>query len=103
VALPPDRAFALFTERTIGDAEALEREIERCRLDGWAAAVGEREPDLAAVAAPVYGSRGELAAIVGVQGPVSRFDAGARARAVEVLVGVTGELSARLGWSGGNA
>jgi IclR family acetate operon transcriptional repressor len=36
-------------------------------------AVGEREPDLNAVAAPVFDGAGELAAIMGVQGPSSRF------------------------------
>ena len=34
---------------------------------------GEREPDLNAVAVPVFGEPGELIAILGVQGPESRF------------------------------
>ena len=68
VALPPGRLQA-FTERTIVDRAALAREVERVREQGWAQAIGEREDDLNAVAAPVRGSRGELAAVLGIQGP----------------------------------
>ncbi len=100
VPLPSGRLTG-YTERTVTDPEALAREVERCRELGWAAAVGEREPDLAAIAAPVHGSRGELAAILGLQGPAGRFDEGARRRAVAALTRAAAELSARLGWPGG--
>ena len=57
-----------YTERTITDADALDAELERsaARLG---AGDGEREDDLDAVAAPVPGRPGELAAILGIQGP----------------------------------
>ena len=45
------------------------------------------------------GSRGELAAILGVQGPMARFDAAARAGVLEQLLAATASLSARLGWA----
>ena len=45
-----------------------------CARSGWARAAGEREQHLNAIAAPVFGARGELAAIVGVQGPDTRFE-----------------------------
>ncbi len=51
------------------------------RERGYAEAVGEREPDLAALAAPVFGRAGALVAIVGLQGPDSRLTT-ARRRAV---------------------
>ena len=47
-----------FTERTITDPAALEDELERVRAQGWAESVGEREPDLNALAAPVFGRGG---------------------------------------------
>ncbi len=53
---------------------------------GWARAVGEREEHLNAIAAPVFGARGELAAILGVQGPDTRFDLEAQDAAAHVLV-----------------
>ena len=99
VPLPAGR-LAGYTPRTITDLRSLEREIERVRRAGWAEAVAEREADLAAVAAPVRGSRGELAAILGVQGPVSRFDAPARSQSVDALVRAADELSRRLGFAG---
>ncbi len=77
VARPAGR-LTRYTDLTITDPDALARDVARCRELGWAAAVGEREPDLAALAAPVFGSRGELVAILGVQGPAGRFDAAAR-------------------------
>ena len=43
------------------------------RSSGVAEAVGEREPDLNALAAPVIGRGGELVAILGLQGPAARL------------------------------
>jgi IclR family acetate operon transcriptional repressor len=94
----PAGPLTRYTSRTLVDAATLAREIERARRRGWTEAVGEREPDLAAVAAPVRGSRGELAAILGVQGPVSRFDGAARKSALPPLARASLELSERLGW-----
>ena len=61
---------------------------------------GEREDDLHAIAAPVWGSRAELAAIIGVQGPASRFDQAEMDAAVEPLLEYAREVSLELGWSG---
>lgn len=94
----PDGPLEPFTGRTIVDRRALAREVERVREQGWAGAEGEREQDLNAVAAPVYGSRGELAGVLGVQGPASRFDAKAMARALEPLLARAAAVSDALGW-----
>jgi DNA-binding IclR family transcriptional regulator len=93
----PDRLLERFTERTIVEPGALEHEVAEVRRRGWARAVGEREPDLNAVAAPVFGPRGELQAILGVQGPAGRFDLAAQDAAVPLLVEHAGRLSAELG------
>jgi DNA-binding IclR family transcriptional regulator len=87
-----------FTERTIVDRQALAREVERVREQGWAQAVGEREDDLNAVAAPVHGARGDLAAVLGIQGPAARFDENAMARALEPLLTRAAAVSNALGW-----
>ena len=97
VALPPGRLHA-FTERTIVDRAALSREVERVRRQGWAGAVGEREEDLNALAAPVRGSDGELAAVLGLQGPASRFGEDAMTRALEPLLARATAVSDALGW-----
>jgi DNA-binding IclR family transcriptional regulator len=62
-----------YTERTITDPAALEGELAAVRAAGIAQAIGEREPDLAALAAPVLGRGGALAAILGLQGPAGRL------------------------------
>jgi DNA-binding IclR family transcriptional regulator len=88
-----------YTTRTLTDRGALAAEVERARAHGWARARGEREEDLNAIAAPVRGSRGELAAVLGVQGPAARFDAPAMERALGPLLERAGAVSDALGWN----
>ncbi len=97
-ALPPGTLKA-YTARTITQRAALGVELEGICGRGYAYNFGEREDDLHAIAAPVWGSRDELAAIIGVQGPSSRFDAEAMESAVRPLLEHTAELSSELGWS----
>lgn len=89
-----------FTGRTITDAHALEQELNRAREAGIAEAVGEREPDLAALAAPVLGRGGELVAIVGLQGPAGRLPAAKRRAMRGPLRRAAEELSRSLGGPG---
>jgi len=93
----PDGPLRQYTTRTIVDSERLEVELERVRARGYAVAIGEREDDLNAVAAPVFGPGRELVAILGLQGPASRFGAAAVRRASETIVGRASDLSASLG------
>ena len=86
-----------FTPRTITDPAALAAELDTVRARGWAEAVGERESDLAALAAPAFGPHGELAAILGVQGPASRLPAAARRALRDPLLVAAAELSQALG------
>jgi DNA-binding IclR family transcriptional regulator len=97
-ALPVAGPLERFTERTIVGREALRREIEAVRAQGWARAAGEREPHLNAIAAPVFGAGGELAAILGVQGPDTRFDAAAQEAAAPVMRKQAVALSRSLGY-----
>jgi IclR family acetate operon transcriptional repressor len=98
VPLPRGR-LAAFTPRTITEPTALADEIERVRTRGYAEAVEEREPGLSAIAAPIWGANGALAAIVALQGPSSRFDDAARAAAVPLLLQCSERVSKALGWS----
>ena len=99
VALPAG-PLAGFTPRTITTRERLVEELGRVRRRGFAEAREEREEGLAAIAAPVRDSRGELVGIVGLQGPASRFDAKAARGATPLLLDHAGSLAAELGWRG---
>lgn len=93
----PGGPLPALTERTITDRAALADEVARVRLRGWAEAVSERERDLAAVAVPVLDGRGELVAVLGLQGPAPRFDRGAMHAGVELLREHATALAAELG------
>lgn len=95
--LPPG-PLERFTVRTIVDPGALAREVAAVRKRGWARAESEREEDLNALAAPVFGARGELAAILGVQGPGGRFDRQAMRAALPLLLERARAISEALGW-----
>ncbi|MGN6167279.1 MAG: IclR family transcriptional regulator [Solirubrobacteraceae bacterium] len=96
----PPSELERFTERTIIDRGALAKELQRVRASGIAEAIGEREPDLGALAAPVLGRRSELVAILGLQGPVVRLPAAKRRSLHGPLRRAAGELSRSLGGPG---
>jgi DNA-binding IclR family transcriptional regulator len=98
-SLPAGRLRA-YTPRTITEPKAVAREIERVREQGWAQAIEEREPGLSAIAAPVWSSRGELEAIVALQGPSARFDDSAIEAALPLLRERGEAISRELGWRG---
>jgi IclR family acetate operon transcriptional repressor len=97
-AEPPSGQLKSYTRRTITEHARLEAELTRVARQGYAEAAGERELDLNAIAAPVFDADGELAGIVGLQGPASRFGRDAMRAAVEPLLAATHEISVGLGW-----
>jgi DNA-binding IclR family transcriptional regulator len=72
--LPRERDLTALTERTITDRAALAAEIAAVRERGYGTVFGEREIDVNAIAAPVWGRTGALAAILGIQAPSSRLE-----------------------------
>jgi IclR family acetate operon transcriptional repressor len=93
----PAGRLRAYTPRTIASRSALAEELGEVRRRGYATALGERELDLNAVAVPVHDARDALVAILGVQGPQSRFDGAALRRAVAVLREAAAALSGSLG------
>ena len=86
-----------YTRRTITDRGALDAQLAAVREHGIAEAVGEREADLAALAAPVLGRGGELVAILGLQGPLTRLPATKRRALRAPLLAAAAELGRALG------
>src|SRR5204863_7751143 len=98
-ALPPG-PLKSYTKRTIAKRSELTAELDAVRERGYAYNFGEREDDLHAIAAPVWGNHGELAAIVGVQGTASRFYRQAMETVVEPLLQHAREGPLRRGRAG---
>jgi IclR family acetate operon transcriptional repressor len=93
--LPRERDLSALTDRTITDRAALAAEIAAVRERGYGTVFGEREADVNAIAAPVWGRAGALAAILGIQGPAARLEDPARLLAP--LLDGAAELSRALG------
>jgi DNA-binding IclR family transcriptional regulator len=93
----PQPPLSAYTPRTVTDLAALAEELGRVRRRGWADAYEEREPELNAIAAPVWSSDGELAGIVALQGPIPRFGRGPARNALPVLLEHTAAISQALG------
>lgn len=83
----PDGELPAFTEATITDRKLLAAAISEIAAQGYAVAVRERDNDLSAVAVPALDRAGQLIAILGVQGPATRFDEPAMTRLVPALHG----------------
>jgi len=94
----PAGPLRAYTSHTITDPRVLAQQIAEVRERGWAEAIEEREPDLSAIAAPIRSSRGELEAIVALQGPSARFDRAAIEAALPLLLERAEAVSRELGW-----
>lgn len=93
----PSGALRAYTPRTISDRDVLAAELARVRARGYAKALGEREEDLNAIAAPVLGPQAALVAVLGVQGPAARFSGSALRAAREPLLAHAAAVSRALG------
>lgn len=87
-----------FTGRTITSRMALRAELARVRRLGYAAARGEIEVGLNAVAAPVRDRTGETVAAVSVSGPSYRMTRKRMAELGALSVEIAAKVSARLGY-----
>jgi DNA-binding IclR family transcriptional regulator len=63
------RGLLAHTDRTVTELEPLLEELARTRRRGYAAAIGEFEPGMNAVAAAVHDARGQVLAALAIWGP----------------------------------
>ena len=79
-AAPPNAAFSA-------------GQLAEVRTVGWAVSVGEREPEVASVSAPVLNSRGRAIAAISISGPAARLGEAPASRFAEHVVAAGDRLS----------
>src|SRR5450755_3505519 len=95
----PTQPLARYAPGTITDPQRLRSELEGVRRSDCATAVDELETGLAAMAAPVRGSRGDVVAALSVSGPTLRMTPARILELQPVLIDEARTLSRRLGHS----
>lgn len=60
-------------QRMLPDADFSQQDLEDCRRLGWSESMGERDPALASVSAPVFDTHHRMIAVLSVSGPVERM------------------------------
>jgi IclR family transcriptional regulator, KDG regulon repressor len=91
------KSLTAITPRTITRYDVLLKELARIRARGYATSVGEWDLSISGVAAPVFGSDGNVVASIGVTGPVERLNEAKPTKLGPQVAGVAWELSEQLG------
>ncbi len=91
-----------YTLNTITDPDALARELERIRQQGYATDDREVDDGTRCVAAPVFDSGGRVIAAMSIAGPAYRLTLDRLHRLSGDVIRVTQALSRQLGYSGEN-
>ena len=73
--------------------DVAERALASVRRRGFAASVGEREPGVASVSAPVFGGPGSVVAAISVSGPIDRLGSNPGRRLGPAVVAAARELT----------
>jgi DNA-binding IclR family transcriptional regulator len=97
VAALPDGELEHTAPNTITDRAALARQLRQVRKHGFATAVDELEPGLAALAAPVGGPGRDVVAALSITGPTLRLGPGRVEELRPVLIQEARALAQRLG------
>jgi DNA-binding IclR family transcriptional regulator len=101
--LPPaEQRSSLKASRLPGDpprpdAAAIQADIEQVRRDGFAVSDGDVTPGIAALGAPVFNHRGELAAAISISGLRSQILGSSREANIELIMWGASEVSRSLG------
>lgn len=90
--------YRIFTPNTVGSRKALEAELDVIRRQGYATDAEEGMDGVNCVAAPVFNSFGEIAAVVWTSGPSGRLTRDGFAEAAVHVMGAADAVSARLGF-----
>ena len=90
-----------FTPNTLTDPAKLRQRLRRAKKQGYLLSRGDVDLAAFAVAAPIFGHDGAIAAAVCISGAISRLNAETAERHTRMIVDYAAQMSARLGASGG--
>jgi DNA-binding IclR family transcriptional regulator len=82
------------------DIKRLEKDLDRIREQGYGLDLGESDPDVACVAAPIFDDEGRVVGAFSVSAPLARMDAAIREALVQKVTEVAELASRNLGWDG---
>jgi len=88
-----------FTPRTMVDPEKIKSELDLIRQRGYAINRGERELEVAAVAAPIYDCEQDVGSALAVVGPEQRFSDARIGELLQSLLAAARNISMSLGAS----
>lgn len=88
--------FESFTPRTLADATAYEKELDKVRVTGYAMDDREYHPGVRCIAAPVFGIGGVMASL-GISAPADRLDNDRLRIIAPLVVDTAGRISRELG------
>ncbi len=94
-----ERGLQRFTANTITDYEALEKELNKIRENGFAIDNEEIQEHLMCVAAPIFNYLGEVVGAISIAGPKVRMGDEDNIKKIAARVKETAQMiSARLGY-----
>lgn len=93
-------ALETYTDMSISDAETLEARLEAIRQTGHAISIGELDPNIFSIAAPVRDHSGEVIAALSVNGPTARLSEQDQESTAKAVMLHADRLSQMLGWMG---
>ncbi|MFO7951484.1 MAG: IclR family transcriptional regulator [Bacillota bacterium] len=91
--------FEKYTNETILTPEALRKELERVKRDGFALDWGEMEEFVRCIATPIFNYEGKAVASIGISGPSNRITSHyVKSELEELVKEIAGKVSAKLGY-----
>jgi DNA-binding IclR family transcriptional regulator len=94
------RGLDRLTERTITDPKRFTTELARVRKQGWATSESETSFGTASLAAPVFDTAGQVAAVVVLGGPVPRVNRKMLIESVPLVLETARKLAQDAAWGG---
>jgi len=94
------RTLEVHTQHTITDPDALRRQLETVRSQGYAVDDEELEAGIRAVSAPIRNREGRVIAAMSIASPASRLTLDRLPVVAKELVAAAGAVSTRMGWAG---